>query len=442
MKFIAAQFLTIALIVNCVVGLFLVDVPEQRFLVWRNSGVTEVMFAIGMAFAIFTTCYMLLQAVLAAFYRAKKPLSDEQLPACTVIVPAYNESSGVLAALESICDLDYPADKLEIIAINDGSRDDTWEWIQKAVEKSGNRITAINLTRNGGKKAALCHAISMSKNPIIITVDSDSLLEKNSFKALVAPMVDENIGAVAGTIRVKNMHSGIMPRMIDVCFVFGCDFMRCAQSVLGYVLCTPGAISAYRRSTITPLLSRWQSQTFFGAPATIGEDRALTSLILRTGKKVVCQSNAVAFTEVPNNYPKLCKMLLRWTRGDIRESILLLDHVCSRWSIRDWKWSLFQLNIASQIIGMALPFVFIPCTLYTLIQFTDHLPFMIYYTFSINSVWSLLPAVIYARRDSAKGSIWAFVYGVFSLVALSWICMYSILTLRNSSWLTREIKNK
>ena len=74
MKFIAAQFLTIALIVNCVVGLFLVDVPEQRFLVWRNSGVTEVMFAIGMAFAIFTTCYMLLQAVLAAFYRAKKPL--------------------------------------------------------------------------------------------------------------------------------------------------------------------------------------------------------------------------------------------------------------------------------------------------------------------------------------------------------------------------------
>jgi hypothetical protein len=67
---------------------------------------------------------------------------------------------------------------------------------------------------------------------------------------------------------------------------------------------------------------------------------------------------------------------------------------------------------------------------------------MIYYTFSINSVWSLLPAVIYARRNSATGAMWAFVYGVFSLIALSWICAYSILTLRNSSWLTREVKNR
>jgi hyaluronan synthase len=233
-----------------------------------------------------------------------------------------------------------------------------------------------------------------------------------------------------------------MPRMLDVCFVFGCDFMRCAQSVLGYVLCTPGAISAYRRETVTPLLGRWQEQKFLGAPSTIGEDRALTSLILRSGKKVVCQSNAVAFTQVPDRYSNLCKMLLRWTRGDVRESLMLMDYVTGRWSLRDWKWSLFQLNIASQIVGMMLPFVFIPCTIYTLIQFNDHIPFMIYYTFSINSVWSLLPAVIYARRDSATGAMWAFVYGVFSLIALSWICVYSILTLRNSSWLTREVKNR
>lgn len=442
MKFIAAQFVTAALIVNCVIGLFFVDVPTQRILVWQNSGFTRIMFTLGMAFAIFTTLYMLLQAVLAAFYRAKKPLSDDLLPECTIIVPAYNESRNVLPALKSVLELDYPAEKLEIIAINDGSKDDTWEWIQKAVELSNGRIRAVNLPKNGGKKAALCHAIGLSKNPVIVTVDSDSLLEKQSLKALVAPMTDGNVGAVAGTIRVKNMHSGIMPRMLDVCFVFGCDFMRCAQSVLGYVLCTPGAISAYRRETVTPLLPRWLEQKFLGAPSTIGEDRALTSLILRSGKKVVCQSNAVAFTQVPENYPNLCKMLLRWTRGDVRESLMLLDYVTSRWSIRDWRWSLFQLNIASQIVGMMLPFVFIPCTIYTFIQFSDHIPFMIYYTFSINSVWSLLPAVIYARRNSATGAMWAFVYGVFSLIALSWICAYSILTLRNSSWLTREIKNR
>ena len=165
MKFIAAQFITVALIVNCVIGLFFVDVPTQRIFVWQNSGFTRVMFTLGMAFAIFTTLYMLLQAVLAAFYRAKKPLDDDQLPECTVIVPAYNESEGVLATLESILELDYPAEKLEIIAINDGSKDDTWEWIQKGVERSGNRIRAINLPRNGIRAIpglSVCSALAFS----------------------------------------------------------------------------------------------------------------------------------------------------------------------------------------------------------------------------------------------------------------------------------------
>ena len=440
MKFAAVQFITVALIVNCVIGLFCVDLPEQRVFFWQHSGFSRIMFSVGMAFAIFTTLYMLLQAVLAAFYRPKKELQGDDVPACTIIVPAYNESEGIFSALQSVLEVDYPADKLEIIAVNDGSKDDTWQWIEKAVSMSNGRIRGINLEKNGGKKAALCHVIRNSSNPIVITVDSDSLLEKNSLRSLLAPFADENVGAVAGTIRVKNMQDGILPRMLDVCFVFGCDFMRCAQSVLGYVLCTPGAISAYRRDVIFPLLDTWLAQTFFGAPSTIGEDRALTSLILRTGKKVVSQSTAVALTQVPDNYSGLCKMLLRWTRGDVRESILLLDFVTSKWSLRNWKWSLFQLNIVSQIVGIALPFVFIPCTIYTFVQFSDHLLFMIYYIFSINSMWSLLPAAIYARRNSKTGALWAFVYGVFSLIALSWICIYSILTLRNSSWLTREKK--
>lgn len=440
MRYAAIQLITIALIVNCIVGLFWVELPEQRIFFWQNSGFPRIMFTIGMAFAVFTTLYMLLQAVLAAFYRAKKPVTDDALlPECTVIVPAYNESEGVYSSLMSILEVDYPAEKLEIIAINDGSQDDTWQWIQKAAKDSDGRISPINLEVNGGKKAALCKAIRLSRNPITVTVDSDSLLEKQSFRALMAPFADSSVGAVAGTIRVRNMHKGILPRMLDVCFVFGCDFMRCAQSVLGYVLCTPGAISAYRKDVVLPLLDTWLAQTFLGAPSTIGEDRALTSLILQSDHKVVTQSNAVAFTQVPENYPGLCKMLLRWTRGDIRESLMLLKFATRRWSITDWKWSLFQLNIASQIIGMALPFIFIPCTVYTFVQFSDHLLFMLYYTFSINSVWSLLPAVIYAKRNSKSGALWAFVYGVFSLIALSWICVYSLLTLKNSSWLTREI---
>ena len=62
-------------------------------------------------------------------------LSDEELPKCTVIVPAYNEGEYVLTALRSVAACDYPAGKLEIIAVNDGSQDDTWEWMRKAEQE-------------------------------------------------------------------------------------------------------------------------------------------------------------------------------------------------------------------------------------------------------------------------------------------------------------------
>ena len=80
MKYAAVQFITIALIVNCVVGLFCIDLPEQRILFWQHTGFTRVMFTVGMGVAIFTTLYLLLQAVLAAFYRAAAPLEGDDVP--------------------------------------------------------------------------------------------------------------------------------------------------------------------------------------------------------------------------------------------------------------------------------------------------------------------------------------------------------------------------
>ena len=438
MKFLIVQLVTAFLIVNGFVGLFYAALKEQREMLWQSGGIWRSWFVFGMTVSVITVCYMLLQAVLAAFYRPRRGGASE-LPRCTVVVPAYNEGRQVCDAISSVLDSDYPADKLEVIAVDDGSVDDTGLWIDRMAADNPGRVTALHQERNGGKKAALCRAIRASSRPVIITIDSDSIVEKSALRHLVLPFSDQRIGAVAGTIRVKNMQQGLLPRMLDVAFVFGCDFIRCAQSVIGSVLCTPGAISAYRRSVVLPLLDTWQKQTFLGVPAAIGEDRALTGLILRSGHQVVCQSNAVAFTEVPRHYCGLCKMLLRWTRGDVRESINMLKYVFGRWSVCDWKWSLFQLNILSQIVGVILPFVFIPFTFYTFYVFRDHVGLLLYYTFSVNGVWSLLPAAIYVRKRGGLGeALWALLYGAFSVLALSWICIYSVLTLRNSAWLTRN----
>ena len=443
MKSFIVQIVTLALIVNCLAGAFFVELPAGRFDFFRMQDAMDHLFSVSLIAAVFVTSFILLQALLSALYRpVKRKNREKELPSCSVLIPAFNEGKTVYETIECVLQSEFPPEKMEVLVIDDGSDDDTWEWICKALQKYPRRVRGLRQETNSGKKRALCRGIAESRNEIIVTVDSDSLPVKDAVTQLLIPFnEDPSIGAVAGNIRVRNLRNGLIPRMLDVAFVFGCDFMRCAQSVTDRVLCTPGAVSAYRRSAVVPLCSQWIHQSFLKVPATIGEDRALTSLLLRNGYKVICQNNAVAYTEVPGSYKKLCLMLLRWTRGDIRESILLLPYVFSRFTLLDCKWILFQLNVISQIVGVLLPLIYIPCTVLSFIAFRDHLLFILYYFIAMNGVWSLLPAAVYARRAKLGGALWAFVYGLFNAAALSWICLYSLITIRNSGWLTRKKNN-
>jgi hyaluronan synthase len=104
---------------------------------------------------------------------------------------------------------------------------------------------------------------------------------------LVSPFVTQkNCGAVAGNIRVLNTKKEILPKMLDVSFVMSFEFVRSAESALNSVLCTPGALAAYRKDAVLKCLPEWISQTFMGQPSDIGEDRAMTNMILKQGKSV------------------------------------------------------------------------------------------------------------------------------------------------------------
>lgn len=74
-------------------------------------------------------------------YKPVESVSDDLLPTCTIIVPAYNEGKLVWDTLLSLADSNYPAEKLQLLAIDDGSKDDTWYWMQEAKAKLGDRVT-------------------------------------------------------------------------------------------------------------------------------------------------------------------------------------------------------------------------------------------------------------------------------------------------------------
>ncbi|MBO5761786.1 MAG: glycosyltransferase family 2 protein [Lentisphaeria bacterium] len=384
--------------------------------------------------------YFIFLALSALTYKVDKTVLEEAaLPFCTVLVPAYNEGKHVADTLQSLLHVEYPAEKLEIIAINDGSKDDTLFWIRSVAEKSGGRVRYIDLEKNGGKKHALYIGMKQAKGDFIVTVDSDSLVKKDAVYKLMIPFRNEKTAAVAGNIRGKKEDTNFYMQMMDVLLIFGCEFLRGGQSVTGNVFCTPGALSAYRKKSILPLLDEWLSQQFLGVASTIGEDRAIATLLRREGYRIVHQKDALAETCLPGTYMGLVKMLIRWTRSDIRENFLMTGTVMKNLVSCSWQDISYFIHWISIFLNMFLPFVFLPAVVISLC-ITESTVYQLAVLFISVILWSLLPAIVYGKERGISKVVRAFIFGFFTLLFLSWMPVYSLFTMRNSKWLTREKK--
>lgn len=390
---------------------------------------------IGIVLLAVTIATFLWQLALVSRYRPAKSCTDEQLPACTVIVPAYNEGRQVLRTLRSIARSDYPMEKLQIIAIDDGSKDNTWYWIEKAARELSGRIEAIRMPRNVGKRLALCEGFKRGSGAVLVTIDSDCLVEPQTLRRLVSPFYfDKRIGAVAGNVRVLNRHEGIIPRMLEVSFAYSFEFVRASESMLGSVFCTPGALSAYRREPLLQVIDKWAVQTFFGRPSNIGEDRALNNWILRVGALVKFQCNAVVYTNVPTGYEGLCKMLLRWARSNVRETISMGTFIFRKF--RSGSAIGARVNFLLSCFGIVVPQILLAgmamCVVWRPEVFVMQVLFGAVLT-------ACVPAGFYALRHRSSNALWAFAQHIFAVAALSWIMPYSIVTCGKDGWLTREI---
>ena len=416
-KIMRGVFFTIALTVLMVLGYLVSKVISLSFFI-----------------SYFTLGYFLLISLIAYTYRK---FDGRITPTCDVIIPAYNEGKHVYNTILSVLESDYDPAKLNIIVVDDGSTDDTREWIGRAVGENP-RVRALYLGKNSGKKHALSAAIRSSSSEIVVTIDSDSVIERGAITDIVKPFVKKRIGAVAGNVRVKNIADGVIPQMMDIIFVFCYEFLRRSQSRCGTVLCTPGALSAYRRKAVLPVMDAWLNQRFLGEYTSIGEDRALTCMLLRSEWNVVYQSSAVAYTKISPDYCNVCKMLLRWIRGDIRENILMFPYVFRKFSITDLRTLCLQLHYIAFNIGIITPIFFIPVSIVYLVFHFMESAFLFTYLCILMLMWSIVPAMIYAKRYSLAKSLYAFVYGLFSMFCLSWIPLYAMLTLRNNKWMTRR----
>ena len=400
---------------------------------------------IGLTFMTIAGILFALKAVYFAYilfryfkYKPVASVTNEELPTCTVIVPAYNEGKQVYDTLISLDNSDFPDQKLQIISIDDGSADDTWEWMKKAKNILGDRLEIYQQPENKGKRHALYRGFNLGTGEVFVTVDSDSIVDPETLRNLVSPFVNnEKCGAVAGNIRVLNKAKALLPKMLDVSFVLSFEFVRSAESSLNSVLCTPGALAAYRSSAVFACLPEWINQTFMGQPSDIGEDRAMTNMILKQGFHVLFQKNAVAYTNVPEEYTGLYKMFIRWGRSNVRENIQMSKYVFKNFREETKLGTRILFINQSLKIIMSYPFL-----IFMLFFILSHPLLYISSTLLSILILSSFPVIFYANKYDFKESFWAYSYSILYAFGLFWITPYAIATASRRGWLTRGLPEK
>lgn len=364
-----------------------------------NSSWGFAFFIIAAGLFLFKAGFFFYNLYLYFKYKPVDGVEDNKLPTTTVIVPAFNEGKQVWATLMSLAESDYPEEKLQLLAIDDGSKDDTWYWMQEAKKVLGSRLAIYQQPVNKGKRHALYRGFNLGKGEIFVTVDSDSIIAKDTLRNLVSPfVVNEKCGAVAGNIRVlNNEQKALLPKMLDVSFVLSFEFVRSAESTLESVLCTPGALAAYRSEAVFACLDDWINQTFMGNPSDIGEDRAMTNMILKQGYHVQFQRNAYAYTNVPEKYTGLYKMFIRWGRSNVRENLNMAKYVFT--DFREGKKLGIRILFLNQILKLIMSYPVILLMFFFI--FTHPILFLSSTLLSI-LIWSSFPVLFYAKRYTIR----------------------------------------
>jgi hyaluronan synthase len=383
------------------------------------------LFWLGLGFLL-----IVIRTIFWIVYRPAPSATRDGAPSLTVIIPAYNEGAMVLQSIESVAKADYPHDRLEVLVVDDGSKDDTWSYISQAADRYPGLVTALRQDRNRGKREALALGFGRARGEILVTIDSDSVIERGALLALAGPFRDPKIGAVAGRVEVYNRAHGIIPRMLHVRYMLSFDMLRAVESVYRNVYCCPGALTGLRAAGVRRVLDRWKNQQFLGSRCTFGEDRAMTNYLLDSGYDTVYQRTAVVRTLVPIKYVKLCKMLLRWDRSYVREELRFTRIV---WK-RPWPTRIMAL-FDRAVTNFRYPASYSSLGLLPLLVMQD--PTITMPIIATMAAMSLFSVLYFLRAERSMSFLYGVLYTYYSAIALFWIFPYAVATVRSRKWMTR-----
>ncbi|HEY8550227.1 MAG TPA: glycosyltransferase family 2 protein [Vicinamibacterales bacterium] len=170
--------------------------------------------------------------------------ADDSLPTVTMIVPAHNERARIDAKLRNTRELDYPAGRLEVLFVSDGSTDGTAERIRESLDE---RTRVHELAGRGGKAAALNAGLQLARHDIIVFSDASILLERDAVKHIARPFAVPEVGCVSGEDRIAEAGGEGLYGRYEL-------WMRRIESRLSSIVGASGSFYAQRRELCRPFV--------------------------------------------------------------------------------------------------------------------------------------------------------------------------------------------
>lgn len=239
-------------------------------------------------------------------------------PTVSVILAAYNEESVIADKIRNLLELDYPADRLEILIGSDGSTDRT---VEIAEAHHDSRIRVFNFTERSGKINVINRLVPKAKGDILIFTDASEIFDLQAIRHLVANFSDPTVGAVSGQLMMTGQETNGASRSVSTYWSYE-KKLRAMEGHLYSMLGATGAIYALRRS-------------LFRAPAanTILDDVAIPMAVVRNGYRVVFEPEAVAYEKATDRASDEFKRKVRTLTGNYQE-YFHLDRFLGYHSIR------------------------------------------------------------------------------------------------------------
>lgn len=343
-----------------------------------------------------------------------------------VIVPCFNETPELLE--RSLRSVAAAGGRKQIVVVDDGSTNGVQPRLRELALELG--LTLHEFSSNAGKREALHYAVTRLLDDdveFVVTIDSDTVLNRAALVRVVEPLLDERIGASTGDVRLLNERENVLTRMIATYYWIGLNIYKQAQSVISSVICCSGCLAAYRADVLRSIIDDLTAQRFLGEPCTHSEDRHLTNLVLKHGLDVVYVAEAISWTETPATLRSFLRQQRRWKRGYIRESLFTVRYA---WRTKPILWlQVLCWDLTAPFLSFGLRLGLIataihePRLVLTVVLPSWTVLMLVRYIFVPLRAWRKLPGL--------------FLYMVFYECCLYWLSLWALVTVRNRSWVTR-----